>query len=154
MSWRLDENEIYTAKYVAGLEDKDKHELMWECQTNLFFLANNICRSPKNPPLLKKVHGGICDALIHKTPIPDYPWSEKLLGYTPPETKPFKEWSSIKQRVILSSRGTLKSVIEAVDIVQLILCFPDIRILLLSGSLELAKEILGMVGLSLNQMKF
>jgi len=94
--------------------------------------------------LIPKVHGTICDALIQKYPIPGYDWPTEVDGYVPPETKEFKYWSPIKQRVVLSSRNTLKSVIEAVDIVQIILCNPDVRILLLSGSMDLAKEILGM----------
>jgi hypothetical protein len=69
------------------------------------------------------------------------------LGYSgkvPGEIRQIEDWSPIKERVILSSRGTLKSIIEAVDIVQILLCDPTTRILLMSGKLGLAKSILRM----------
>lgn len=90
-----------------------------------FFLANNVLRNPKAKPLLPKVHGGICDTLVHKDP-----------------NIPLEEWSPVKERVILSFRGSLKSTIEAADVVQIILCAPNVRIVLLSGKIGLAKSIL------------
>ena len=138
-----------SADYVLRLQDivncsqQEKNKLIYECQTNLFWLANNVLRSYRSKPLLQSVHGGICNSLVHKFPSPS---AVELLGstYDPPEVREFEHWSSVKERVILSSRGTLKSTIEAADIVQLILCEPNIRILILSGRLGLAKTILRM----------
>ncbi len=45
-----------------------------------------------------------------------------------------------KKRMVLWSRGTFKTSAIVVDIVQLILNFPDIRILILSGSKTLSKR--------------
>lgn len=122
-------NYLFSILDVEKMSMDEREELKWLCCTDLFFLANNICRSSnaKYKPLLRKVHGGICDTLVQKKP-----------------GVPFEDWSPIKQRVILSSRGTLKSVIEAVDIVQIILCDPNIRVMVMSGKLGLAKSILRM----------
>src|SRR5271157_3113358 len=105
-----DPNHLFTIRDLEAMEPEEREEIKYMICTDLFFLANNICRhsNPKKyPPLLRRVHGGICDTLVHKDPNVD-----------------LFEWSPIKTRIILSSRGTLKSVIEAVDIVQIILCSP------------------------------
>lgn len=138
-----------SADYILRLQDitnctqQEKNTLIYKCQTDLFWLANHVLRNYRSKPLLPSVHGGICNSLVHKFPSPS---SVELLGptYSPPEIKDFEEWSSIKERVILSSRGTLKSTIESADIVQSILCEPNIRIMILSGKLGLAKTILRM----------
>lgn len=140
----MEPNYILTAKDVLNAPEQQQNEWRYQCQTDLFFLSNHVLRSKKSLPLLDKVHGGICKALLQKYPTPA---AVELLGdrYTPPVVKPMEEWSPVKERVILSSRGTLKSTIEAADFVQLILCDPNIRIILLSGKLSLAKTILSMV---------
>lgn len=113
---------------LAKLSTERLQEARLKCQTDLFWYADRILRNKKDPPLLDKVHGGICRTLVQKNP-----------------NIPLEDWSPIKQRVILSSRGTLKTVLEAADISQIILCAPDVRILLLSGKLDYAKSILSMV---------
>ena len=133
-------NHIVTLDDIKSLQPSDLDELRYKVQTDLFYLANNVIRNPKRPPLLQKVHGGICDTLIKKFPTSAYGYA----GEVPGKIKPFEEWSPVKQRVILSSRGTLKSVIEAVDVVQIILCEPNIRVMLMSGKLSSAKSILKM----------
>lgn len=50
-----------------------------------------------------------------------------------------------KKRLILWPRGTFKTTAVVVEIIQLILNYPDIRILILSGSEKLAKKILAEV---------
>ena len=124
-----DPNHLFTLEDVTAMSSDEKEELKWLCCTDLFFLANNICRSPnpKYKPLIKKVHGSICDTLVKKSP-----------------NVAFEDWSPVKERVILSSRGTLKSVIEAIDIVQIVLCCPNVRIMVMSGKLGLSKSILRM----------
>lgn len=116
-----------TVKDLQSLSTERLQEARYKCQTNLFWFADRILRNKKDPPLLEKVHGGICNTLVHKNP-----------------NLPLEEWSPIKQRVILSSRGTLKTVLESADITQIILCDPNVRILLMSGKLDLAKSILGL----------
>lgn len=138
------EKGLYTLEMVKDWTVAERNELRYACQTDLFLLANNVCRNSRQPQLIRKVHGTICDSLIQKYPIPGYDWQTVGDGYTPLETREFRDWSPIKQRVVMSSRNTLKSVLEAVDIVQVILCNPDVRILILSGGMDLAKEILGM----------
>ena len=60
-----DPNHLFTLEDVTAMSSDEKEELKWLCCTDLFFLANNICRSPnpKYKPLIKKVHGSICDTL-------------------------------------------------------------------------------------------
>ena len=122
-------NHLFSRADVEALSSDDRQYIKWRCCTDLFFLANNICRSPnpKYKPLIKKVHGSICDTLVQKNP-----------------DVSFEEWSPVKERVILSSRGTMKSVLEAIDIVQIILCYPNVRVMIMSGKLGLAKTILRM----------
>jgi hypothetical protein len=117
----VDENYLFTLADVSALSQTDKAAFTHQVLTDLFFLANNVLRNKNAKPLLRRVHGGICDTLIQKNP-----------------HKPLEEWSPVKERVILSSRGTLKSTIKAADIVQTILCAPNVRILMLSGKLKLA----------------
>ena len=136
----MDVNEILTRQQVELCNDEEKDKLRYRCQTDLFWLNNNVLRSHKSKPLLPRVHGGICNILVSKFPTSNYGYA----GEVPGEIKPLEEWSLVKERVILSSRGTLKSTIEAGDIVQAILCEPNIRLLLLSGKLGLAKTILRM----------
>lgn len=137
----MQEPEILTADYLDRCTEEQKNEYRYRIQTDGFFLNNNVLRSRKAKPLIKKVHGGICDTLVQKFPTSDFGYTS---GYGPKIIKPLEEWSPIKERVILSSRGTLKSTIEAGDIVQIILCEPNVRIILLSGKLGLSKTILRM----------
>ena len=98
------------------------------CQTELYFLANNVLRNRRDKrakPLIPRVHKTICDTLIPCDPDKDYP-----------------EWDTVKEVVILAFRGSMKSMLEAAFIVQIILCCPNIRILILSGKLDLAQTVL------------
>lgn len=133
-----EDNGILTLKDLEGASSEELDLLRYRIQTDLFFLANSVLRNAKSKPLLEKVHGGICDALVHKFPTSAFGYAGKVPG----AIKPIEEWSEIKERVILSSRGTLKSTIEAADVVQFVLCEPNIRMLLISGKLGLAKTIL------------
>lgn len=138
----MDKNHVFTVSDIKGCTEEEKSIIRYRMMTDLFWLNNNILRSPKSAPLLEKVHGGICDSLIQKYPTPST--LDLIPNFNPPIIKNLEEWSSVKERVILSSRGTLKSTIEAGDLVQLVLCEPNIRILILSGKLGLAKTILRM----------
>ena len=122
------ENGVLAVKDLIALTKLEVEDLRFRCQTELFFLADVVLRNKKDPPLVPEVHGTICSQLLNKHPV-----------------VPLEQWSNIKERVILSSRGTLKTTIESADIVQSILCYPNVRILILSGKLDLAKSILGLV---------
>lgn len=100
-------------------------------QTDLRFTANCVLR-PNNlkkfPPLLEKVHGPIIDSLLK--PDPD---------------KDSSEWDERDEFVTMASRGMLKSTIGAALLTQIILCSPNIRILIMSGKIDKAKSILSIV---------
>ncbi len=96
-------------------------------QTDVWFGAQYIFRSPSQPPF-QGLHKEICDALVQ--PNPDVPVSE---------------WSPIKERCILAFRGAGKSTIDAGHICQIILCCPNVRILLLGGSLPRAAATVDLV---------
>lgn len=136
----FEENKLITVPDIQDWSPEQLDQLRYNIQTDLYFLANNILRNAKRKPLLRHVHGNICDTLVHK-----FPTSERCYqGKVPGDIVPLEEWSPVKERVILSSRGTLKSVVEAADVVQIILCEPNVRIILMSGKLGAAQSILRM----------
>jgi predicted phage terminase large subunit-like protein len=57
-------------------------------------------------------------------------------------SKPWREQSSQKDRLILWSRGHFKSTAVVVEVIQAILNFPDIRVLLMQGSLTVTQNLL------------
>jgi hypothetical protein len=99
----------------------------YACLTNLRFLANCVLRgrSKKFLSLNEAVHGQIIDALIRPDPDVD-----------------LEDWDPIKQCIVLASRGIIKSTLGAAFLTQVILCCPDIRILIISGKLKKAESIL------------
>jgi hypothetical protein len=101
-----------------------------ECQTNLRFLVNCVLRpaSRRFSPLNERTHGRIFDSFLRPDP-------DKL----------YSEWSPvIKERVTLAFRGALKSTIVGGFLTQVILCDPDVRMLILSGKLLHAKTIMSL----------
>src|SRR5271157_692877 len=112
-----------------ALPEEDKQILRRACQTNLRFLVNCVLRpaSQKFISLNEKTHGRIFDSFL----LPD-------------PGRPFDQWSEIKERVTLAFRGALKSTIVGGFLTQLLLCDPDIRILILSGKLPHAKTIMAL----------
>jgi len=113
---------------IQQLSSSDRDDLRRECQTNLRFLVNCILRpARKFSSLIERVHGPIIDGFLR--PNPD------LL---------YDQWSPIKERVVLAFRGALKSTITGGFLVQVQLCEPDIRILVMSGKLGHAKTILAL----------
>jgi predicted phage terminase large subunit-like protein len=117
-----------TIDVVQKMEKEEIDVLKLAAQTNLRFLLNCILRPPKPkkfPSLVERVHGKIIDAL--------------------PKPSPFQEideWSSIDEFVVLASRGMLKSTIGMGFLTQVILCAPDVRILIMSGKIDKAESIL------------
>jgi phage terminase large subunit-like protein len=58
------------------------------------------------------------------------------------ESKPLDKQDRRKERLLLYPRGIFKSTLDVIDAVQWVLCFPDIRILFLTGGKGLAVEFL------------
>lgn len=109
--------------------EEGKEFLKKKCQTDLAFLSNCVLRSRKQAPLVERVHGKIIDQFIKKDP------SISI-------TDALDQISDIKEKVILASRGMLKSTLGMADLTQWILCYPNIRILVLSGIQSKAESIL------------
>ena len=128
MSNLNDLNFRLTLPDVQKLSKEEQDGLRLRLCTDLRFLVNCVLRpsnSKKFPPLLEKVHGKIIDAFLVPDPRVDS-----------------GEWDTRDEFVVMASRGMLKSTIGAAFITQLILCAPDIRILIMSGKLEKAESIL------------
>lgn len=87
---------------------------------DLFFLAKSILGYKD---LTTRVHQPICDFFIQKD-----------------ATKSMYEQDTIKNRLLLFPRGHFKTTLDIADKIQWILNFPDIRILFMSGKLELAER--------------
>lgn len=97
-------------------------------QTDLFWL----CVVPLGEPLaLVETHRAITDDFfIKKNPYVDArTWKEAV-----------SKQSTIKNRMLLYPRGTFKSSIDRLDIVQWIICFPNIRILVMTAEESLAES--------------
>lgn len=117
---------------LQGITIEMKERLRYECQTNLRFLSNCVLRPPSTrfsslPELAANGlgHGPMIDSFL--VPDPD---------------RLYDEWHPVKERVTLASRGTIKSTLVGAYAVQFQLCDPDIRILIVSGKMPLAKSIM------------
>lgn len=123
-----DLNFVLTIKDLQNCDPKQIEGFRDACLVNLRFLANCVLRPnvPKKfPPLKEAVHGAIIDALLKPHP-----------------KKHLEDWDNIKQFVVLASRGILKSTLGMALLTQIVLCDPDIRILVMSGKLDKAESIL------------
>lgn len=98
----------------------DRREIAYRGKTDLFFLASQILGSVYGD-LTPHAHGPICDFFIKKNP-----------------NKSFFLQDTIKNRLLMGPRGHFKTSIHLCDVLQWMLCFPNITILLLSGSQEVA----------------
>ena len=65
---------------------------------------------------------------------------------------PISDWSPIKERAILAFRGALKTTLTSGYCVQCVLCWPDIRILFVGGTLDKAAELIDMVRARFNHL--
>ena len=97
----------------------------YKCITDLYYL----CSSYLGYALVERVHRPVCNFFVKKDP-----------------EKSFYEQDTVRNRLLLDPRGHFKTTIDVGDIVQWILCFPDIRILISSGAVELAERMLAEVG--------
>jgi hypothetical protein len=117
-----------TIEDVQRGTSEQQAQLKLRCQTDLRFLVNSVLRPVKKkrfPSLIERVHGPIFDSFPKADP-----------------RKSFDEWDDKDEFVIMASRGMLKSTIGMGFLTQVILCDPDIRILIMSGNLDKAKSIL------------
>src|SRR6202021_546102 len=119
---------LITVEEVRKMPKAEKDALKLRMQTDVFFMANQVLRQHRFPPLLYSFHGRICETFVEPDP-----------------TKPVDEWSEKRTRVILACRGELKSVLCAVWLTCLFLCAPNTRVLVLSGEASQAESIVRMV---------
>lgn len=89
-------------------------------KTDHLFLANLL-----GYDFVPEVHKPLFDTFVQKQP-----------------GKPLAEQDTIKNRLILWPRGCFKTTADIVDCVQWLLLDPNIRLLLVSGKYDLAKDIL------------
>ncbi len=95
-----------------------------KCKTDLFYLGKRWLKHD----FVEAVHKPVCDLFVHKNP-----------------DKTLEEQDKVKDRLLLDPRGHYKTTIDATDIVQWIICFPDIRINCFSGAEDLVLQITDMV---------
>jgi hypothetical protein len=88
---------------------------------DLFFLAKFILGYRD---MEESVHGPVCRFWVQKDPL-----------------KPFGEQSKKKNRALFDPRGHFKTSISIADIIQWILCFPNLTALMLSGTQTLTKRV-------------
>lgn len=104
----------YTTEQIA--------QLRYKARTDLYFLATEVL---DNKDFIARIHKPMCDAFVHKKP-----------GMS------IAAQDTVKQRLILASRGHFKTTIDEADIIQWILLEPNIRILILSGKEEIVKSMI------------
>jgi phage terminase large subunit-like protein len=127
MSWA---NKL--GKKVNELSKDDIEQLVkyrFLAQTNLYFLCHLL---EKYNQTTLNTHEDICNEFFVQKD-PTYTTFEKFAN----------QYTDLKQRMLLVPRGGFKSSIDMADCVQWIVCFPDITILILTGTLKLAKDFVG-----------
>lgn len=120
------------ANYPSGQEVRRRSEqdLFWLCR--YFTWPTNSVGTGKavtENAIEEATHKIVCDFFVKKD-------RTKTLAEQDPK---------FKNRMLLYPRGGLKSTVDIVDVVQWILNFPDIRILVLTSSEDLADGFVGMV---------
>jgi hypothetical protein len=106
-------------------EKDEAYRNFWRfrCQTDLLFLAHMLGYDK----MMERVHRpAIAECCILKNP-----------------DKSLKEQSKIKEYVHLDPRGTYKSTLSMTDAVQWIICFPNVRICILTATKDLCEALAG-----------
>ena len=93
-------------------------------QTNLFFLCKLL---EKYSQVTEKTHEEICNKFF----VQKDPTFSSFQSFA-------KQYSDLKDRMLLVPRGGFKSSIDIADCVQWIICFPEVTILILTGVYQLA----------------
>lgn len=109
------------SKADVEAQAKLKLEARARCRTDKLYLATEIL----GYDFCEDVHQELFDQFIYYD-----------------QTKPWAEQSAIVKRMILWPRGHFKSTAVVVEIIQAILNFPDIRVLIMQGSLKTTKNLL------------
>lgn len=111
--------------YIGKLEGDTKEEvqqkfLFFLCQINGMFLAREVL----NRTFTFWTHGAVFDFFVQKNPYKIIPKQDEFH----------------KIRLLLMPRGSFKSTADGLDCCQWIINFPDVRIMFLTASLELARN--------------
>jgi hypothetical protein len=101
-----------------------KNTMRLQCQTDLLFLARMLGYDR----VLERVHDEVAKLCVRKNP-----------------ALPIEQQDKIKERLHLDPRGTFKTTLSVVDSIQWIICFPNVRICQLTGTIDLADAIVGEV---------
>jgi len=111
---------IYTDNLSTFKTDQDVVKFF--CKTNLLFLGREIF----NKAFTFATHARVCNFFVQKRP-------GALIS----------EQDTTKERLLLYPRGSFKSTIDIIDCVQWIINFPDVRILVLTATVDLATAFIG-----------
>ncbi|MGC1415555.1 MAG: hypothetical protein WA817_09755, partial [Candidatus Acidiferrum sp.] len=108
---------------TSGAEPMYFRQIRWRCQIDLFFLARAVC----GKSFTNFTHRRMVEHLVQKNP--------KLS---------IADQDPIKDRLTMSPRGSFKSTISVLDIVQWVCCFPDeLRCVVVTSVAKLAKRFIG-----------
>ena len=109
---------------VTEIRRRTQRDLFWTCKYFLWpSLPAGVGKPIEQNLICKEVHGPLIDVFVKKDP-----------------NKPILEQDPLyKERVILFPRGSFKTTIDACDAVQWIVCFPDIRIVMLTAEDSLGR---------------
>jgi predicted phage terminase large subunit-like protein len=102
---------------LNDITDAERQTLRHRCQTDLFFLAKQVL----GKDLTERTHRAVTTFFVQKDP-----------------SKSIAAQDRVKERLLLYPRGSYKSTLNICDCVQWIICFPDVRILVLTGADDLA----------------
>jgi predicted phage terminase large subunit-like protein len=115
-------------KILCDFEEALRYRFI--AQTNLFFLCHLLEKYNKTT---EQTHEEICnDFFVTKDPV-NYSTFEDFAN----------NYKLTKDRMLLVPRGGFKSSIDMADVVQWIICFPEITILILTGVYKLAEDFVG-----------
>lgn len=122
------------SKTKAELTEADVHELLcyrYLSQTNLYFLCHLL---EKYSQTTLKTHEDICNSFfVQKNP--SFITFDHFAD----------QYTDLKNRMLLVPRNGFKSSINMADCVQWIICFPEVTLLILTGSLRLSNDFVGEV---------
>ena len=139
---RKNELAVYWSKYKHQVEQQYGYDLIKEgltlrhrCQTDGFWLAKEI---------LGYRQFGECHRELFSTPEKD-----GFFVLKDPGAKDFKTFADadkgLHDRLLFLPRGGFKSTADIVHCIQWILCFPNIRINIMTGTVSLAEEFTGII---------
>jgi len=105
------------AKEAGLITPEPNSFLTWASRGNLMFLAREVF----DKFFTFEAHAQICNLFVQKD-----------------QTKAIRDQDRMKRRLLLYGRGTGKSTLDMIDCVQWIINFPNVRIMVVTGVVELA----------------